>query len=67
MLHPHNPLPLAASGAAHCVPDEIYTAIETLLPTSAGQRLELWAPRGTPRTGWSHVVTGIPPPPTALV
>jgi hypothetical protein len=37
------------------VPDETFVAIETLLPTGKGKFLELWAPRGVRRPGWTHV------------
>jgi hypothetical protein len=30
-------------------------AIETLLPTGKGRFLELWAPIGACRPGWTHV------------
>ncbi|GAB4822646.1 hypothetical protein N2152v2_009692 [Parachlorella kessleri] len=44
--------PSGASG----VPEEAFVAIETLLPTGKGKFLELWAPRGVRRRGWTHLV-----------
>lgn len=38
------------------VPEGTFAAIETLLPTGAGKLLELWAPKGLRRPGWTHVV-----------
>ena len=38
------------------MPEETFVAIETLLPTGKGSFLELWAPRGVRRPGWTHVV-----------
>jgi len=38
------------------LPGESYAAIETLLPGGAGQFLELWAPRNSPRPGWTRVL-----------
>lgn len=43
------------SGAASA-PEETFVAVETLLPTGKGQLLELWAPQGVKRPGWTHVV-----------
>jgi N6-adenosine-specific RNA methylase IME4 len=37
-------------------PEETFVAVETLLPTGKGQLLELWAPQGVTRPGWTHVV-----------
>jgi len=37
-------------------PEETFVAVETLLPTGKGQLLELWAPQGVKRPGWTHVV-----------
>ena len=39
-------------------PDETFVAIETLLPTGKGKLVELWAPEGVKRPGWTHVVEG---------
>ncbi len=36
-------------------PEETFVAVETLLPTGKGQLLELWAPQGVTRPGWTHV------------
>ena len=47
--HPH-------AGARAAIPDEAIVAIETLLPTGKGRFLELWAPRGVHRPGWTHGV-----------
>lgn len=49
-------LPASAAVARRSVPDETFAAIETLLPTGKGKFLELWAPKGVRRPGWSHVV-----------
>lgn len=38
------------------MPEEAFVALETLLPTGKGAFLELWAPRGVHRPGWTHVV-----------
>lgn len=38
------------------MPEETFVAIETLLPTGKGRFLELWAPQGVHRPGWTHVV-----------
>ena len=37
------------------VPEETFTAIETLLPTGINKFLELYAPIGASRPGWTHV------------
>jgi len=37
-------------------PEETFVAVETLLPTGKGQLLELWAPQGVKRPGWTHLV-----------
>lgn len=37
-------------------PDETFVTIETLLPTAKGKLLELWAPSGMQRSGWTHVI-----------
>ncbi|KAL4447954.1 hypothetical protein ABPG75_005173 [Micractinium tetrahymenae] len=47
---------LPAEDAGRKVPEEVFVAIETLLPTAKGRFLELWAPRGVHRPGWTHVV-----------
>jgi hypothetical protein len=44
------------AGGGMAVPGEAFEAIETLLPTGKGQFVELWAPRGASRPGWTHVV-----------
>ncbi|KAL4425126.1 hypothetical protein ABPG77_008231 [Micractinium sp. CCAP 211/92] len=46
---------LPAEGAGRKVPEEVFVAIETLLPTAKGRFLELWAPCGVHRPGWTHV------------
>ena len=38
------------------VPAEVFTTIETLLPTGKGAFLELWAPTEAGRAGWTHIV-----------
>lgn len=38
------------------MPPETYVTIETLLPTAKGRLLELWAPAGVQRPGWTHYV-----------
>lgn len=38
------------------MPDEVFVAIETLLPSGKGKFLELWAEAGVQRPGWTHVV-----------
>lgn len=43
------------AGQAFDVPEETFTAIETLLPTGKGKFLELWAQRGAQRPGWTRV------------
>ena len=43
------------SGGASA-PDETFVAVETLLPNGKGQLLELWAPLGVKRPGWTHLV-----------
>ncbi|GAB4814852.1 hypothetical protein N2152v2_001898 [Parachlorella kessleri] len=42
-------------GGGMAVPEEVFAAIETLLPTGKGRFLELWAPRGAHREGWTHI------------
>ena len=37
-------------------PDQTFETIETLLPTAKGRLLELWAPGGVKRPGWTHVI-----------
>lgn len=37
------------------VPEEAFVAIETLLPTGKDKFLELYAPIGAGRPGWTHV------------
>ena len=37
------------------VPKDVYKAIETMLPSSAGKLLELWSPSRACRPGWVHV------------
>ena len=49
-------LPCAAAGQPHATPNEVFVAIETLLPTGKGQFLELWAAKGSSRPGWTHIV-----------
>jgi hypothetical protein len=44
-----------AGGRRH-MPEEVYIALETLLPTGKGQFLELWAAPDSPREGWTQVV-----------
>ena len=44
-----------AGGGRH-MPEEVYIALETLLPTGKGQFLELWAAPDAPRQGWTQVV-----------
>ena len=44
------------AGQPKGIPDEIFVAIETLLPTGTGKFLELWAARNVQRAGWTHVV-----------
>lgn len=44
------------TGGRRAVPEETFVAIETLLPTGKGRFLELWAPQGVHRPGWTHVV-----------
>ena len=46
----------AAAGQPHATPNEVFIAIETLLPTGKGQFLELWAAKGSSRPGWTHIV-----------
>eukprot|EP00887_Chlorella_sp_A99_P001347 scaffold14.g1347.t1 len=41
--------------ARRAYPRETFVAIETLLPTCKGRFLELWAPRGVRRPGWTHL------------
>lgn len=43
------------------MPHEAFVALETLLPTGKGAFLELWAPRGVRRPGWTHVVEAAAP------
>ena len=51
---------LPATSGGNCgpasAPEETFVAVETLLPTGKGQLLELWAPQGVERPGWTHVV-----------
>lgn len=47
---------MCVAGAQRLVPEETFVAIETLLPTGKGAFLELWAPRGVRRPGWTHIV-----------
>ena len=46
----------AGVGSAVEAPKETFVAVETLLPTGKGKLLELWAPKGVQRPGWTHVV-----------
>jgi N6-adenosine-specific RNA methylase IME4 len=46
----------AAGGGRAGAPEETFVAVETLLPTGRGRFLELWAPQGVRRPGWTHVV-----------
>jgi hypothetical protein len=43
------------AGAPMAAPEDAFKALETLLPTGKGKFLELWAPRGALRPGWTHV------------
>lgn len=43
------------------VPEEAYTTVETMLPSSSGSRLQLWASPGRCRAGWEHVVEDVLP------
>jgi len=45
-----------AAGRAFKTPDEIWVAIETLLPSGKGKFLELWGEQGVQRPGWVHAV-----------
>ncbi|KAK9839357.1 hypothetical protein WJX84_007602 [Apatococcus fuscideae] len=45
----------SSPGQPHATPNEVFIAIETLLPTGKGEFLELWAANGTSRPGWTHV------------
>lgn len=56
---------LPAEGAGRKVPEEVFVAVETLLPTAKGRFLELWAPRGVHRPGWTHVAEAGEPAPAA--
>ena len=40
------------------MPPEVYTTLETLLPTAAPNNsfLELWGQHSVRRSGWTHVV-----------
>lgn len=49
-----------AAGDRRHMPEEVYIALETLLPTGKGQFLELWAAPDAPREGWTQVVN-VPP------
>ncbi len=44
------------AGQGKDIPEEIFMAIETLLPTGKGKFLELWAARNVRRPGWTHMV-----------
>ncbi len=44
-----------AAGQPHATPEEVFIAIETLLPTGKGEFLELWAAKGASKEGWTHV------------
>jgi hypothetical protein len=46
----------ALAGHSARTPEEAFLAIETLLPTGSGKFLELWAPQGASRPGWTHLV-----------
>jgi N6-adenosine-specific RNA methylase IME4 len=46
----------SAVGGGAATPAEVFTAIETLLPTAAGRFVELYASSGSGREGWTHVV-----------
>ena len=52
----HHTLNPATAGGRRAVPEETFVAIETLLPTGKGSFLELWAPQGVRRPGWTHLV-----------
>ena len=57
LIFPCLPLPLCrTAGRGFRVPDEVFVAIETLLPNGKGKFLELWAEQGVQRQGWAHVV-----------
>ncbi|KAK9867049.1 hypothetical protein WJX84_006607 [Apatococcus fuscideae] len=45
----------ASPGQPHATPEEVFIAIETLLPTGKGEFLELWAAKGASKEGWTHV------------
>lgn len=45
-----------SQGQEKDIPEEIFMAIETLLPTGKGKFLELWAARNVQRPGWTHMV-----------
>jgi len=44
-----------APGREWRVPQEVYSTLETLLPTGGGAFLELWAAAEHARPGWTHV------------
>eukprot|EP00803_Ostreobium_quekettii_P009047 evm.model.scf_1524.3 EVM.evm.TU.scf_1524.3 scf_1524:18566-23824(+) len=43
-------------GGSWKVPDEVFQTIETMLPTTSGRLLELWASEKSQRRGWTHIV-----------
>jgi hypothetical protein len=48
--------PALLAGRNWATPREVLSIIETLLPTGMGSFLELWAPQGVSRPGWTHLV-----------
>jgi hypothetical protein len=38
------------------VPAQVFSTIETMLPTGKGLFLELWASAEAGRAGWTHIV-----------
>jgi hypothetical protein len=46
----------AVVGREWDVPAQVFTAIETMLPTGKGLFLELWAAAEAGRAGWTHIV-----------
>jgi hypothetical protein len=51
------------AGRNWATPREVLSIIETLLPTGMGSFLELWAPQGPSRPGWTHLCQEAPPQP----
>jgi hypothetical protein len=45
-----------AAGREWDMPAQVFSTIETMLPTGKGLFLELWAAAEAGRAGWTHIV-----------